>query len=153
MTYVPRLTHPQRRERRRAMAEAVRGGKTLAQVAADFGVTGETVGVAVKEFQVDRPPLENLADRIRRLDHRAMSLKEIADLLVASEAWVGETCRQAGIEFRRLPRGGRTGPHPKWLAVDLSRPDKKIAEEMGVSRQRVSQIRKRRAMQTAGALP
>lgn len=47
------MTHAEKFERRRQMAEAVRGGKDPNEVAQDFRVTSQLVLIACREHGVD----------------------------------------------------------------------------------------------------
>lgn len=50
-----KLTHEERLERRKQMAEAVRNGSAPGEVAGQFGVTLKTVQDACAEYQVSLP--------------------------------------------------------------------------------------------------
>lgn len=110
MTTARRLSHPERRDRRRQIAEAIVAGKSMTDAAIEFGVSFATVGHACDEHGVSR--------EIRRVGTRGL------DGLARRETLQTRVTRE------------------QWANTDWSLRDKDIAAILGVSRERVRQIRK-----------
>jgi len=139
------MTQERSRQRRREMAEACRTA-ARESVAARFGVTVATVAAACREHGVKAP--RNAAAlkrdrRIARLCRNGMSQAEAAALFGVSRTTASKACRRNGF----APGKGNRHRHPRpsglnWLCVDWTKHDTTLAEELGVSRERVRQKRK-----------
>lgn len=96
--YQAKLTHEQRRERRRQMAEAVRAGKDLDVICREFGVGVGTIDDACREFQVVRigkaaQRQQEIAGAIRR----GMPLADVLKQYGVSQGTVIRVCDQFGV--------------------------------------------------------
>jgi group I intron endonuclease len=154
-----RLTHEQRRARRQEIADAIRGGESLHDVALRYRVTPSTVGLACQEFKVSRfvirtltkkKKLEDLRARIVSLVQAGKTSKEIAKELGTLTSTIDRTCCILKIKRQRGHRRGVPAspnitfvPREVWEVVDWSKTDAAISRELLISTQRVWQVRKR----------
>lgn len=141
------LTHEQRRERRRLMAEAVKAGEDRDAVAARFGVHRNTVNMACAESQV--VACEVKAERDRKIAEAVaggMSRDEAALTFNVRRVAVDKVCTSRGLQrmgTMRDPTAGASVTAAQWASVDWNLRDTDIATLVGVTRERVRQVRKR----------
>lgn len=129
------MTHDERAERRRKIAEAVASGKPVAQVAFEFGVSASTVRASCRERRTSTTRRSAVERRLKAGDSAA----DAAAATGTSIGYVYKVARDAGI---KLPMVGRPSGNYEVLAAlfDPTRSMAEIAEEHNVAKQRVQQI-------------
>jgi hypothetical protein len=135
------------------MAEAVTSGKTVPEVAQAYGVGWSTVANSLNEFasvslknknSLREQRLDAILDRVRHGD----LYKDIGIECGLSESAVYQIAKNAGIRRKRGRRLGTLNPscaivgREEWNQVDWDLRDTEIARSLGVSNQRVNQVRK-----------
>lgn len=165
MSQTTRMSHAERKARRREMVKLVRmklraGGSAAAidEVAAQFGVHPRTVLIACREAKV-KPPGRREERRNRRREMAEMvraklkhggsgsAVDEVAMEFKVRLPIVRTACREAGIELprRRSPRQSQLPTKTLSIIAEIVACPKKtlseIARERGISRQRVFQIK------------
>ena len=139
-----RLSHKDRRRRRRRIAEAVRAGRNRAELAAEFGVTLANISTACREFGVVIG--EILKKRRRQIAKAVKSGKyreDVAAEFGVSLAYVHHACKEFKVRGQRGRRKGHAleGLRARWAGVDWGLNDAAIARGQGLSRERIRQIR------------
>lgn len=137
------LTHEQRRERRKQMADAVMAGQDVGEVANQFGVGVHTVYAAIQEF---RPKGKHAGSIIRQASvvtavKEGEPIASVATRLGITEAYARALAIQGGAV---IPRKHRVYSQAVWDAVDWSQRDVDIARATGYTRERVRQKRRAR---------
>lgn len=150
------MTHDEKRKRRKAMADAVLSGRSLSDVASAFGVSLSTVSAACRENGVDvigsiRSAWKRKRDEIVAAARRGLNTLEISTLLGVSRFFVSHVCKENNVKPARWnPSWVRHRERPaldgegRWAGVDWSLRDVEIARQVGVSRERVRQVRAKR---------
>lgn len=146
---VARFTHEQRRARRREMAAELFSGATLAHLTAKYGVTAATVRAAASEFYSEfRTVLADQSESVVVDDLR--SGKSATDVSIergVPYSFVLTVARSHGVGLRRGPRPGTAMPSAKvprsvWESLDWTQRDCVLARQLGVTGERVRQVRK-----------
>jgi transposase len=118
---------------RQQMVELVQAGRTPAQLAREFGVSGESISTWVAQAAVDRGKdvLSSAArEELVRLRRQVRQLQTERDILAMAAAWFaakgektsgGATLRPAHRRTgRRLGRGARASAHGTWRPVSAA---------------------------------
>lgn len=138
------MTHPQRRERRRQIADAVRGGRSVVDAATDFGVCLNTVLLACREHGVtERPDITTAAAPSRSLAianaiREGSTVEGAAETFHVGRAVVYSACRSHGVKVVRVSPNVSYVP---WCEVNWELRNKEIAGMYGISAERVRQVR------------
>jgi|GEM_PF-5470959 len=145
-----RLTHPQRAERRRLMAQAVLDGMEHDEVARRFGVSRATVYSACKESRVpvrDRPTMLTHVSRAERRQEMARAvlaggtLATVAAGFGVTEGTVVNACEEHGVRLGPLNRTRREERlRTMQEAVRSGTPVLEAAEQAGVPRNRAVEM-------------
>lgn len=143
------LSHPERIERRRAIAECVASGRlTLGQAAKEFGVSPSFARKICKEHGVELPMPRPRAERALRrreiaqwIANGGCTLEQAAKEFGASIGYVRTACKEHGVAFCDLNshahRALRRREIAQWV-VAHSATMKEAASEFGVSTTTVS---------------
>jgi hypothetical protein len=141
--YVPMRQRQVARERRWAHIRALPPGLTVWQVAKRMGSRYSTAWAWCQE--AGYPPVherrtarERWVAKIRALPEN-LNLKDVARRLGIPYSTAYHRAQMAGCRFRRPVK---KVPPERWLHVDWTQPDAAIGHRLGVSRERVRQIRK-----------
>lgn len=99
-----RLTHQERHDRRKAIADAVRSGKTIEATSRQFKVTVTTVKGACKAFDVTWPDTEKRVDSLAIVGALQAGAKvaAVAAQFCVSRQYVSEVRKraiEAGVTF------------------------------------------------------
>lgn len=119
--YEPKLTHKERAERRRSIAEFVKGGRSRQEAAAKFGVAYDTVTNACREYSIIGP--QGTAPRtmevVATLLYSSLTILQTAAHHLISQQRVREIFNQARTCGIRFPHRKVTGApkDPKNLAT------------------------------------
>lgn len=137
------MTHAERAERRKKIYEAVKDGMPQSDAALKFGVTLATVLSSLKEAGHIKQRYQNPAMHERRSDmaeavRSGKSIADVADAFQCSRPLVGAACKQFGVNREQLCIVKRE----QWEEMDWRKRDVDIARKLGVSRERVRQMRR-----------
>lgn len=144
------MTHPEKAQRRKAIADAVKGGMPRLEAAENFAVSDATVIMAMRENGVKVERLD-----ANRVQARSDRLRKIADEVrkgkhpthVAADMKIHPTvayqaCYRFGVRWKRKPYAGRLS-RLKAGDVDWTQRDTDIAEKFHFTCERVRQIRRK----------
>lgn len=137
------MTHLERAERRKKIYEAIKGGMSESDAAAHFGVGLATVTNSVKEAGgVPKQRYKNPAIKERRSDiaeavRSGIPPSQAADAFQCSATLVYQSCKEFGVTVE-IPR---IVAREQWEQMDWRKRDVDISRELGVSRERVRQMR------------
>jgi hypothetical protein len=148
------FSHRQRRLCRQQAAQRVANGESVRSVAAAFGRTATWVRYACREHSI---VVHTHKERRLRRKQAAYSVaagetvNAVAEAFGKSEVWVRDACREHSVDVPLQPRKPYTrrvpyrppSPRKKRILKALEDPKRKyqsIADQFGVSKQRVQQI-------------
>lgn len=145
-----RLTHDQRRARRKQIARAVlSGGNRAVDVAADFGMNIAQVYAAVHEFrdaikhksreQRLREKMLPLVEKIRK----GSKLAALASEFAVDVQKLSALCREKGVSLRRGRPKEKVWSPKRYEGVDWAQTDREIATQLGCTHQAVNAIRQK----------
>lgn len=145
--YTPKLTHEERRERRREIAQAYAAGASIPDLMAQFSLTYETVRRAIAEGGIPRTRIPGATlEKAKSMILEGHDAPVIASTTGIAKGTVYRHAKQMGV---RLKPGSRKREEQyrlinfgKWAAVDWSMRDGDIAQLIGVTGERVRQVRK-----------
>jgi transposase-like protein len=132
------LTHEERRERRREIAEAVRSGAGIGDVAKQFGVSTATVDIAIKEFGVDSPKRKGVLARAVEMASRyadGLTMQQVADEFGVDFGTVAYAIRKLDIQARMPGRAPNIEQHKKVVRFAIEHHSTSVADiakELGI---------------------
>ncbi len=107
-TDAARMSHSDRRQRRRQISDAIANGLSIAEVASQFAICPGTVSDACREFGVSPRKLTKSARKKRRRQmseaiSNGLSLAEVASQFGMTSATVRNACREYGVKVSSKP--------------------------------------------------
>jgi hypothetical protein len=132
------MTHDERRKRHKAIAEAVADGIPVGEVCRRFKASAATLRGALIEFAIaiHRRQRQNKLRELLRLCKAKVPVAIAAERVGVSYETGRKHCQAAGIKPVRLAR-----LRERWQPLDWTLRDVDLAKVLGVTRERIRQIR------------
>lgn len=147
--YKPKLTHEERYKRRKEIAYQTKMGTSPEKLAVKYHLRMETIRFCCLEHNIHFHSVAADAkkERNEKIEKAALNGKTIPELVVQfnlNPLTIREILKRKGIRADRSLVGDEKKRRPEWKDVNWSLSLREIAKIMGVSIQRVHQVKQQR---------